>query len=73
MTENFKLILEKTALEWACRTCSRQPFECCVNSAGETVPTHACRFEDAAEMTRPTGEDPELVKEAIDAAADELI
>jgi hypothetical protein len=40
---------------------------------GKCVPTHAARFEDAAEMSNPTTNDPEIVKEAIDAAVDELI
>ena len=62
-----------TAIEIACRTCARQPYENCVDMYGKCVPTHAARFEDAAEMSNPTTNDPEIVKEAIDAAVDELI
>jgi len=35
--------------------------------------THAQRIEDAAAMSSPTTNDPKVVKEGIDAAADELI
>jgi hypothetical protein len=62
-----------TAVEEACPICAQQPHENCVDMYGKCVPTHACRFEDAAEMSDPTNNDPEVVKEAIDAAAEELI
>lgn len=62
-----------TAIEVACRTCAQQPYENCVDMYGKSVPTHACRFEDAAAISDPNGEDPALVKEAIDAAVDDLI
>lgn len=62
-----------TAIEISCRQCAQQPYENCVDMYGKCVPTHACRFEDAAEMSSPTVEDPELVKEAIDAVVDGLI
>ena len=63
-----------TAIEIACRQCSQQPFELCILEDGSRAPfTHACRIEDAAEMSEPTSNDPEIVMEAIDAAAEEII
>jgi hypothetical protein len=40
---------------------------------GKIVPTHACRLEDAAAISDPNREDPALVKEAIDAAVEDII
>lgn len=63
-----------TAIEIACRYCAKQPFEMCVLEDGMLAPfTHAQRIEDAAEMSSPSCNDPKLVIEAIDAAAEELI
>jgi len=63
-----------TAIEIACRQCASQPYEVCILETGKPAPfTHAQRIEDAAAMSSPTTNDPKVVKEGIDAAADELI
>lgn len=62
-----------TAIEIACRICAQQPYELCILEDGSPAPfTHAQRIEDAAAISDPNGEDPELVKEAIDEAVGDL-
>jgi len=63
-----------TAIEVACPVCAQQPYELCRMPDGSTAPfTHAERIEFAASESSPSNSDPEIAKEAIDSAVDELI
>ena len=63
-----------TAIELTCEQCLALPYELCKLENGRPAPfTHAKRIEDAAACGSNEVNDPEIQKEAIDAAVNELI